>query len=170
MTQSSLATTYSALAAGLVAGAPACPICHEGVVRVGTDVQEIAAVAEALRDHDQRYLRRVFTQQEIDVSTGGSTTAVGGLDASATASLAGRYAVKEATIKTLRPVDTGVSWLDIEVVRQPGGWCSLELHGAALRLADASNLSHWAVSFAHDGDAAVATVIALHRCGHACPT
>ncbi|MEO5653974.1 MAG: holo-ACP synthase [Marmoricola sp.] len=170
MTDSSLSPTYDALALGLVAGAPACPVCHESVVRVGTDVQEIAAVAAALRDHDERYLQRVFTSQEIDASTGGTTTTAAGLNASATASLAGRYAVKEATIKALRPVHTGVPWPDIEVVRQPGGWCTLELHGVALRLASTSNLSHWSASFAHDGLVAVATVISLHTCGHVRPS
>ncbi len=166
MTESSLSITYGALAAGLVAEAAACPLCHESTVRVGTDVQEITAVAAALRDHGERYLQRVFTRQEIESSTGGEATAPEEISVSGVASLAARYAVKEAVIKALRPVHTGVPWPDIEVVRQPGGWCTLALRGVAQRLAAVSGLSHWAVSFAHDANVAVATVISLHTCGH----
>ena len=80
------------------------------------------------------------------------------------ASLAARFAAKEATIKVLRPLRRGYPWTEIEVVRRPGGWCSLRLHGAAERAARDAGLIATAVSFAHDGGVAVATVVAHHDC------
>lgn len=170
MTRTPLSATYRALAEALFADTPACPVCHESTVRVGTDVQEIAVVAAALRDHADRYLQRVFTAQETESVMDGLSAIAEHLGAGPTASFAGRYAVKEAVIKCLRPVHTGIPWTDIEVMRQPGGWCTLALHGVARRLAGISGLSHWAISFAHDGEVAVATVIARHECGHDRPS
>jgi holo-[acyl-carrier protein] synthase len=156
-----VSATYAAMVAETTSGAPACPVCHEPTVRVGTDVQGIDAVAAAVGKHGERYLDRVFTSQEVRSSTGGTGT----VDASAAASLAARFAVKEAVIKVLRPVDSGVPWPDIEVVRQPGGWSEVALSGLAADVAGAAGLDDWVISFAHDSGVALATVIARHVCG-----
>ena len=140
--------------------APACATCGEAGLRVGTDVQEVAAVAAGLDTHGERYLHRLFTDHEIAASLGGST----GWSDAGVASLAGRYAAKEAAIKVLRPVHTGVDWRLVEIVREPPGWVKMRLHGHARRLAGEAGLSAWAVSFAHDRGVAVATVLARHRC------
>ena len=159
-----LETTYRALAEELSTGALTCTTCGEPTIRVGTDVQEIAAVAAALDRHGERYLSRLFTAAEVENSRGASFA----WTRSGTASLAARYAVKEAVIKVLRPA-SGLRWPSVEVVRQPGGWSSLALHADALALATDSGLSSWTLSFAHDGGLAVATVLARHGCTDAQP-
>ncbi|MCW2865998.1 MAG: Holo-[acyl-carrier-protein] synthase [Marmoricola sp.] len=163
MSEHPLSPAYDALAraaAGRSAGG-ACPTCGEPDLRVGTDVQEVAAVADSVERLGAAYLERVYLPQEVADCLGGGTTWGPG----AVASLAGRYAVKEAVTKVLRPVCTSVAWNHVEVVRQPGGWCTLALHHDARRLAERCGLSQWALSFAHDGAVAVATVIARHDCG-----
>jgi holo-[acyl-carrier protein] synthase len=139
---------------------PDCPSCRESALRVGTDLQEVAAVVDAVERHGDKYLRRVFTTQELSSSKAGGEVS----SPASMASLAARYAVKEAVIKVLRPVQTGIDWREIEVVKEPGGWCTLLLHGGAARMADGAGLSAWAIAFAHDAGMAVATVVARHRC------
>ena len=144
----------------LTSGAPLCHTCGEPSLRLGTDVQELAAVADALERHGDRYLHRLFTDHEIASSLGSSSSWT---DAGV-ASLAARYAAKESVIKVLRPVHTGVDWRLVEIVREPPGWVTIVLHGDVSRLAEDAGLSAWALSFAHDGGVALATVLARHHC------
>lgn len=121
-------------------------------VRVGTDLVEIANVTDALAAFGQAYLDRLFTADEIAYSqAGGAETAQ---------RLAARFAAKEACIKVLRPPDGGIDWRWIEVRKMPGGWCELQLHAGALRLARAQGLGDWSVSLSHERLYAIAVVTA----------
>ena len=121
-------------------------------VRVGTDLIEVATVAESLRHFGQAYLARVFTPDEIVYCTAGGDDRV--------RRLAARFAAKEACLKVLRPPDGGIDWRWIEVHKMPGGWCELLLHAGAQGLAAAQGLSQWSVSLSHEGAYAIAVVAA----------
>jgi holo-[acyl-carrier protein] synthase len=124
------------------------------VVRVGTDLVRVAAIAEAIAEHGDRYLRRLFTERELADCAG------------ATERLAARYAAKEATLKVLRPgPEDSVPWTAIEVVRNPAGWVELSLTGRAAELAAVTDLGRFAVSLTHEADYASAVVIAELRTG-----
>lgn len=117
--------------------------------RVGIDLTSVTVVREALAEHGERYLQRVYTVAEV-AECGGDP-----------ARLAGRFAAKEATIKVLRPdTATALPWSDIEVVREPAGHVELRLAGRAAEQAAAEGLVDFAVSLSHEGDAACAVVIA----------
>lgn len=123
-------------------------------MRIGVDMQNVADIRDALAAHGDRYRRRVYTAQEVADSGGwGADAAVGAT------TLAGRFAAKEAVLKALRVTDDVPAWTDIEVVRRPGGWPQLRLHGAAARLASAAGLARFEVSISHDGDRAIAVVL-----------
>jgi holo-[acyl-carrier protein] synthase len=47
------------------------------------------------------------------------------------------------------------------VVKTPGGWCELELHGAARSLAQESGVGELSLSLSHEGDYVVAVVMAV---------
>jgi holo-[acyl-carrier protein] synthase len=79
------------------------------------------------------------------------------------ASLAARFAAKEATIKVLRPVGHQPDWRSVEVRRHSEGWCTMALSGHAAALADQAGIAELAVSLTHEGDVAAAVVVAL--CG-----
>lgn len=130
------------------------------VVRVGSDVQDIAEVAEALRTNGERYLDRVFTAHEIDCCGGRSAP----VEVMAPG-LAARFAAKEATIKVLRPVGDAPGFTEIEVRRQAGGWTDLELTGTATTVADEAGLTDLSLSFSHASGIAVATVVGIVRLG-----
>jgi holo-[acyl-carrier protein] synthase len=114
-------------------------------LRVGIDLVEVDAVRESIRTHEDRYLRRIYTDRELADSQGRPD------------SLAARFAAKEAVLKVLRRADEPVPWRAIEVVREPGGAPSLHLAGRAAELAGDLEL---AVSLTHEGPFAAAVVVA----------
>jgi holo-[acyl-carrier protein] synthase len=120
---------------------------------VGTDVQAIDEVRASLARFGARYAERVYTAGEI--------AAAGGLDAGDPApGLAARFAAKEATIKVLRPTAARPDWRSIEVVRREGGWCELELTGAASQLAREQGIVELALSLSHGAGVGMASVVA----------
>lgn len=121
-------------------------------VRIGTDLVEVASIAESLARFGRRYLERIYTPDEIAYcEAGGDEMAQ---------RLAARFAAKEACIKVLRPPDGGIDWRWIEVVKMPGGWCELRLSGGARHLAEAAGVTHLSVSLSHERSTAIAVVAA----------
>lgn len=118
---------------------------------VGVDLVDIAEVARSVKHFGDRYLRRVFTEHEIACCQGPPDVAA--------ASLAARFAAKEATLKILRPEDALSDWRSIEVVRLPSGACKLRLRGAAARLAVERGLGPFALSMTHEAGLAAAVVV-----------
>jgi holo-[acyl-carrier protein] synthase len=122
-------------------------------VRVGADLIRVRQVADSIDRFGDRYLCRVYTEQEIK--------SCGGLQSVAAERLAARFAAKEATIKVLRPTDYQPDWRSMEVQRHPEGWCSITLSGYAATLAAQAGIGELAVSLIHEEDVAGAVVIAL---------
>jgi holo-[acyl-carrier protein] synthase len=121
------------------------------LLRTGIDLVEIDRMRLVLARHGERFTRRVFTPQEL-VEVGDKP-----------ASLAARFAAKEAVSKALGTGIGPVSWQDIEVLRGPSSEPQLTLHGAALRLAQEQGLTTWAISLSHTDRYAVAQVVALGK-------
>ena len=118
--------------------------------RVGIDLTSVSQVADAIDEHGDHYLTRVYTAQEVEDCRGPS-----GLDV---ARLAARFAVKEAARKVLGIADGGVGWTSIELVRHADS-LDLRLTGPAAELADAAGLRTFAVSVTHEQGLAAAVVI-----------
>lgn len=123
----------------------------ESEYAVGVDLVDIAEVARSVKRFGDRYLRRVFTEHELSCCTGAPETAA--------ASLAARFAAKEATLKVLEPHDARPDWRSIEVVRMANGACKIRLRGAAARLAVERGLGPFALSMTHEAGLAAAVVI-----------
>jgi holo-[acyl-carrier protein] synthase len=122
-------------------------------IRVGADVVAIHQVAESVENFGARYLERIYTEHELSSCVGPPATRA--------ASLAARFAAKEATLKVLRPRGHQPDWRSVEVRRDPGGWCTIDLTGHAAVLAGRAGIAELAVSLTHDGDVAAAVVVAL---------
>lgn len=122
------------------------------LVRVGIDMVSVESVRESIQTHGDHYLKRIYTEREVEDC---KTSA--GVDPER---LAARFAAKEATLKVLRPDDVGIPWTAIEVRRHPAGWVDLELSGAAAELAAQAGVAKLALSIAHEGGFATAVVIA----------
>lgn len=76
-------------------------------------------------------------------------------------SLAARFAAKEAAMKALGVGIGAIDWVDVSVVRAPGGRPSLAVSGRAASLAETAGVASWQVSLTHTGLMASAVVLAL---------
>ena len=115
----------------------------------GADLVAVERVAAAIDRHGDRFLRRVYTAEEL-AACGGRVE-----------SLAARWAAKEAVAKALGTGIGDVGWREIEVLHDDCRCPCLRLHGAAAELATARGLTQWSISLAHDGGMALAFVVAM---------
>lgn len=119
---------------------------------VGIDIVKINQIKDSIDRFGNRFLRRVFTHDEIEYCLGRKY--------SAAESFAARFAAKEATVKVLRPDNFWIDWRSIEVRKYPTGWCDILLYGKANSLARKRGITAISVSLSHDGDYATAVVLA----------
>lgn len=123
------------------------------IVSLGLDLTQIERLAEAESRRGERFLARLFTPAERAYCERRA--------ARRHTHYAGRFAVKEAVMKALGTGWTsGVRWLDIEVVRAPGGPPTLALHGETAEIARRRGIDRWHVTITHDAGIAAAVVVA----------
>ena len=115
----------------------------------GVDLLEIERLRGAIETHGEKFLHRIFTQQELDANQ------------KKIESLAGRFAAKEAAAKALGCGIGDVAWKEIEILRAESGAPQLILHGAAERIAREQGLTTWSLSLSHSQSHAVAMVVAM---------
>lgn len=124
---------------------------HRMIVGSGIDLVEIARIQQSLERFGQRFLDRVFTAAEQAYCM---------RKRNAAESLAARFAAKEAGAKALGTgISRGVNWLEIEVVREPGGRPGLQFHGRAAEIASQLGVAHTALSITHTSSLSMANVI-----------
>jgi holo-[acyl-carrier protein] synthase len=121
---------------------------------VGIDLTSVSGVQDSISTHAERYLERVYTDAEV-----AECRTPGGLDAER---LAARFAVKEATMKVLRPTEhDAVPWTEIEVRHADASDAvEVELTGRAAELAAASGIGELVASLTHEAEFAAAVVVA----------
>ncbi|PWH17171.1 MAG: holo-[acyl-carrier-protein] synthase [Anaerolineae bacterium] len=120
-------------------------------LRTGIDICEIARLRQAIERQGERLLARVFTPTERQ-QCGNNY-----------ASLAARFAAKEAVGKALGTGLGPVAFTEIEILRGENHEPLLRLHGKALQRAHALNLDEWAISLSHTQEYALASVVGLGR-------
>ena len=98
------------------------------IVGLGIDVAEVKRIAAVIESQRERFLRRVFTLDEVAYCERFKNKYE---------RYAGRFAAKEAAMKALGTGwSRGVRWVDVEVVRQRGGRPTLALKGEAAKIAE----------------------------------
>ena len=121
------------------------------VIGVGTDLMEIARIAQSIDRFGERFLERVFTAREIAYCRRKKNAAE---------SFAARFAAKEAAAKALGTgISRGIGWLELEVAREPGGRPTLELTGRAAERARELGVARVSLSLTHSRDTALAVVM-----------
>src|SRR5258707_10827012 len=121
------------------------------LIGTGVDLIEIERIAHSIERYGERFLRRIYTDQEIAYCTRKRSSAE---------SLAARFAAKEAGAKALGTgISRGVNWLEIEVIREPGGRPSLRFRGRAAEIAERMGVVHTALSITHTADLSMASVV-----------
>lgn len=115
------------------------------IIGIGTDIIEISRVEKAAKR--KYFLRRLFTEREMDY-----------LNGKASESTAGYFCAKEAVAKALGTGFSGIALTDIEIVKNnsvPG----VILHGAAKAVADSKGVNNIQLSISHCREYATAVAI-----------
>ena len=122
------------------------------IIAIGLDATDIARVAQSYERYGDRFLRRVYSDGEIAYALRRRNPVP---------HLAGRFAVKEATMKALGTGwSRGVRWRDIEVVRK-GGPPQLQLHGVAADRFHHMGGRRTLVTITHSDTLAIAEIVFL---------
>ena len=121
------------------------------LIGTGVDLIEVERIAHSIERYGERFLRRVYTDQEIAYCSRKRVSAE---------SYAARFAAKEAGAKALGTgISRGVTWNEFQVARNPGGRRILELSGRAALLATELGVRAISLSLTHTGNLAMATVV-----------
>lgn len=105
----------------------------------GVDIVNIQRIQRSYRN--ERFLKRVFTDLEIDYSLGKRLPYK---------HLAGRFAAKEACLKALATgLSEGISLRDIEVINSESGKPGLRLHSEAKRFLG-NRRAHLSISYSKE--------------------
>ena len=116
----------------------------------GIDLTEIPRIRNSIERFGNRFLDRIFTAGE---------KAYCQRKRNAAESFAARFAAKEAAAKALGTgISYGVTWLEIEVTREPSGRPGLQFHGRAAQLASRLGVTHAVLSLTHTEILAMASV------------
>jgi holo-[acyl-carrier protein] synthase len=113
---------------------------------VGVDIIEIDRIKRAIFRRQDSFLNRIYTPAELVYTRN-------------VASLAARFAAKEAVMKALGTGTRGVSWKDIEILTNIDGAPLVRLYGGALQKGTELGLAGFQVSLSHSRKYAVAFVI-----------
>ncbi|MFC1624314.1 holo-ACP synthase [Candidatus Omnitrophota bacterium] len=120
------------------------------IVGTGIDIIEVSRVKKALDAWGEKFLKRVFTERELDyVSTKKFSHE----------NLASRFACKESVLKAFGDTRIGISLKNIEVLNDPKGKPEIVLHGVAKKFACKNNLDNIIVSMSHTSNYAVSNAI-----------
>jgi len=121
------------------------------IAGVGTDLARIERFRRFVQEGKSGIVDRIFTADE-------RRYALAMKDPSP--HLAARFAAKEAFLKALGlGLREGISWQDMSVERDDLGKPSMRLKGRAAEIFQARGLLALHLSYSHDGDYALATVI-----------
>jgi holo-[acyl-carrier protein] synthase len=127
------------------------------VVGLGTDIVEVVRIGKMIERHGEIFLNRVYTDDEIRYCQRRKEY---------TQHYAGRWAAKEAVMKTLGTgFSRGVGWRDIEVCTSPSGQPSIALRGGAREVARQAGICDVLITISHCRAYATATAIAVASTG-----
>jgi len=117
----------------------------------GVDLVSIQRVEKAILAWGDRFIGRVFTDQEARICRGRPAPH---------AAFALRFAAKEAFSKALGlGMRRGIRWRDIEVYNEFSGKPGLRLSGTAAEICREKGISGMHLSLSDDGDYGIAMVV-----------
>ena len=115
---------------------------------IGVDLVKIPRMREVIARWDERFLRRVFTEQEIAYCRARRDPVP---------HFAARFAAKEAGMKALGTgLRLGVKWRELEVRRERGSAPTLILHGRSREIGASRGGRRMLLALTHEGDYALA--------------
>ncbi|MAT43479.1 MAG: holo-[acyl-carrier-protein] synthase [Anaerolineaceae bacterium] len=119
------------------------------ILRTGVDLIEISRLVDLEPKIKTRFLDRVYTTREKEICGENQAT------------LAGRFAAKEAVSKALGSGIGEIHWQDIEILKGDEGEPILHLHQKALERSNQLGIKIWSISISHNKTTAVAYVVGI---------
>jgi len=115
------------------------------------DIAEVDRIRAAIERHGERFLRRIYTEQERRYCESKPNR---------WERFAGRFAAKEAAMKAIGTGwKRGVAWREFEVQRAPSGQPVIRFAGKASEFAAALGVRKALVTISHTSEQAVAQVL-----------
>jgi len=122
------------------------------IIGIGVDIVEIDRIREALDQHGERFLERVFSPDEV---------AQARASAPELPHLAAKYAAKEALVKALGSgLGGGITLRDVEILDDDSGRSVPYVRGAALETAERADVARFHLSVTRSESYAVAFALA----------
>jgi len=121
------------------------------ILGIGIDLIKVERIERAVKRWSDGFTKRVFTEGELSYCMGQKHPAP---------CLAARFGAKEAVMKAFGTgLSGGVSWKDVEVIRDSSGRPGVLLAGRLRELADEMGVTRTLVSLSHEKGYAVAQAI-----------
>ena len=118
------------------------------VLAIGVDIAEVSRIQELIERYGDRFVKRVFTDNEIAYCQRKVTYAQ---------SYAARFATKEAIFKALGTgLNLGMLWKDVEVVNDSLGKPTVKLYGQTAKKLTGKQIH---LSLSHVSDLAISMIV-----------
>jgi len=122
------------------------------ILGIGTDIVEVLRIARMIERHGELFITRVYTDKEIEYCSARKA---------ATQHYAGRWAAKEAILKTLGTGwRRGIGWRDIEITNDRQGMPLVKMRGGAREIQQKAGIEQIHVTISHCHCHAVAYAVA----------
>ncbi len=122
-------------------------------IESGVDLIEVGRIQEAIDKWQDRFLERIFTEDELQYARGKNAFYQ---------HLAARFATKEAVLKAFGDNHKRyIRWREVEVTNQVNGKPEVKLHGYLKELMRRKQITHITVSISHSREYAVANCIIM---------
>jgi len=120
------------------------------IIGTGIDIIEVERMKKALDAWGERFLKRVFTQREMDYVNTKKFPCE---------NLAARFACKESVLKAFGGTRKGIRLKSIEVLNDAKGKPEIVLHGEAKEFASEHQMDKIIVSMSHTRNYAVSNAV-----------
>ncbi|PWT80421.1 MAG: ACP synthase [Acidobacteria bacterium] len=125
------------------------------ILGIGTDIVECARILRMIERHGDVFLRRVFTEHEIRYCQSKKR---------ATEHFAGRWAAKEAILKSIGTgLRKGINWTDLEVHQDDLGKPQVRVGGTAREVMRQLHVVNIYISISHCRAYATAYALAVRK-------
>lgn len=125
------------------------------IVGLGVDIVEVPRIKEAVTRWKDAFLKRIFTDNEINYSQNKKFTYQ---------HLAARFAAKEAVLKAIGDASIQrIEWHNVEVLNDEFGKPYIRLSGEAQKIKESKNITDIIISMSHTHKHAVANAILIKK-------
>lgn len=120
---------------------------------IGIDIVEVARISNSIDKHGDKFIERIFTQEEIELFADNKKSVL---------NYCGRFAAKEAISKALGVgIGVDLEWQNMSITKNPSGAPILKMKGKGLKFMEKNSITEIKISISHTDFYACANAIAI---------